>query len=274
MSTDNNDNNNTDTASVLDNSTEEQVQQQPQPDPVPEPTPEPVPDPEPTPEPTPEPDPVPEPEPVPDPTPDPVPDPVPDPTPVPDPEPTPDPTPEPEPTPEPVPDPVVVDNVDNDPTTIPNAAVDEQQTEDNSQPVTLQSMVEELTTATTGIADDDLIPGPGIMTSIVANMYVKQQIFEYVGSTSTVHTYAYDHLLLLAQGKLQLWVNSQYTEFTAPKMIYIQAGLPHQLTALTESVLTYSIHGLRNSAVSDDIVDPSQVPNGVDLLVKNILKLN
>jgi hypothetical protein len=164
------------------------------------------------------------------------------------------------------------DNIDNTTTPEDSATqVQQQQSEyiPTPEPVTLQSLVEELT-----IASQDLIPGPSIMTSIVANMYVKQQVFDHVGSTSTAHVYAYDHLLLLAQGSLQIEVNSQLTHFTAPRMIYIQAGQPHQLTALTDNVLTYSIHGLRDSAVSDDIVDPSQVPLGIDMLVKNILKLS
>jgi mannose-6-phosphate isomerase-like protein (cupin superfamily) len=117
----------------------------------------------------------------------------------------------------------------------------------------------------------ELIPGPVIMTSIVSNIYIKQQLFTHANSTSTTHVYAYDHLLLLTQGTLQVEVNSQITEFTAPKMIYIQAGQPHQLTAKTDNTLTYSIHALRNNDRSGDIIDPTQVPNSVDLLVSNIL---
>jgi len=162
------------------------------------------------------------------------------------------------------------DNIDNTTTPEDDTTQVQQQPEyiPTPEPVTLQSLVEELTTAS-----QDLIPGPSIMTSIVANMYVKQQVFDHVGCASTAHVYAYDHLLLLTHGSLQVMVNSQYTDFTAPRMIYIQAGRPHRLTALTDNVLTYSIHGLRDSAVSDDIVDPSQVPLGIDMLVKNILKL-
>ena len=134
---------------------------------------------------------------------------------------------------------------------------------------TLQSSLTESSSSLT--LEQELIPGPVIMTSVVSNIYIKQQTFTHANSTSTTHVYAYDHLLLLTQGTLQVEVNSQITEFVAPKMIYIQAGQPHQLTAKTDNTLTYSVHALRNNDRSGDIIDPTQVPNGVDLLVSNIL---
>lgn len=106
---------------------------------------------------------------------------------------------------------------------------------------------------------------PNVNIGLVANMFVRQMHFKEVGATEPGHTHAFDHLTLLAAGRLKVEANGQTTEYTAPAMIYINKDTEHQLTALEENTVAYCIHGLRDSEKSDDIISPEMVPAGVEL---------
>jgi quercetin dioxygenase-like cupin family protein len=79
------------------------------------------------------------------------------------------------------------------------------------------------------------------------------------------HTHQFDHLTLLAKGKLKVTVEGTVSEFTAPHMIYIHKDKRHELQALTDDTVAYCIHALRDKDTGD-ILDPSMVPAGVDPL--------
>lgn len=107
---------------------------------------------------------------------------------------------------------------------------------------------------------------PGVMIGCVANLYSRMMYFEKVGDMEVGHTHQFDHLTLLAKGKLKVTVEGQVSEFTAPHMIYIRADKVHELVALTDGTVAYCIHALRNGNGVDDIIDPSMIPAGVSAL--------
>lgn len=111
---------------------------------------------------------------------------------------------------------------------------------------------------------------PTANIGVVANVFVRQMHFKHEGDTELGHRHSYDHLTLLAKGKLRVSVNGKSTEYTAPTMIYIRAEFNHELTALTPDTVAYCVHGLRGSDVSEDLVDPAAVPSGSEL--RKILK--
>ncbi len=106
---------------------------------------------------------------------------------------------------------------------------------------------------------------PVIALGCVANLFSRMMRFTYAGDTEQGHTHNFDHLTLLAKGKLKVTVEGMATEFNAPQMIYIKADKNHELVALEDDTLAYCIHALRTKDGSD-ILDPAMIPAGVNPL--------
>lgn len=96
----------------------------------------------------------------------------------------------------------------------------------------------------------------------VANLYSRMMWFRKAGDIEVGHTHQFDHLTLLAKGKLKVTVEGVSTEFTAPHMIYIHKDKVHELEALTDETVAYCIHALRDKETGE-ILDPAMIPDGV-----------
>lgn len=103
---------------------------------------------------------------------------------------------------------------------------------------------------------------PTVHIGCVANLFSRMMNFEKAGDIEIGHTHQFDHLTLLAKGKLKVTVDGAITEFTAPHMIYIHADKIHELEALVDDTVAYCIHALRDEKTGD-ILDPSMIPAGV-----------
>ena len=106
---------------------------------------------------------------------------------------------------------------------------------------------------------------PLIQVGCVANIFSRSMYFRNAGDIELGHTHQFDHLTLLAKGKLKVTVEGVATEFTAPHMIYIKADKTHELEALADGTVAYCIHALRNMD-NNEILDPSMIPEGVNPL--------
>jgi quercetin dioxygenase-like cupin family protein len=106
---------------------------------------------------------------------------------------------------------------------------------------------------------------PVVHIGCVANLFSRMMRFEKAGDTEIGHIHQFDHLTLLAKGKLKVTVNGNSTEFTAPHMIYIHKDKVHELEALVDETVAYCIHALRDKD-NNEILDPSMIPDGVDSL--------
>lgn len=106
---------------------------------------------------------------------------------------------------------------------------------------------------------------PAIQIGCVANLYSRMMHFRKAGDIEIGHTHQFDHLTLLAKGKLKVTVDDVATEFTAPHMIYIRADKVHELVALADETVAYCIHALRDKE-NNEILDPSMIPQGVSPL--------
>ena len=95
--------------------------------------------------------------------------------------------------------------------------------------------------------------------------------FAKAGDANEGHVHNYDHTTLLAYGSARVHVNGQTTDFKAPQMIYIQAGKSHFIEALEDGTVAYCVHALRD-ANTEEIIDPSQVPMGVNALEMGLAK--
>ena len=107
---------------------------------------------------------------------------------------------------------------------------------------------------------------PDIKIGCVANLWSRMMHFKKAGDTELGHTHQFDHLTLLAKGRLKVTVEGRVSEFAAPHMIYIRADKRHELIALMDNTVAYCIHALRDGNGVDDIIDPSMIPAGVSAL--------
>jgi quercetin dioxygenase-like cupin family protein len=103
---------------------------------------------------------------------------------------------------------------------------------------------------------------PFVAIGCVANLYSRMMYFKKAGDIEYGHTHQFDHLTLLASGKLKVTVDGVSTEFTAPHMIYIHKDKFHELVALEDQTVAYCIHALRDKE-NNEILDPSMIPEGV-----------
>lgn len=106
---------------------------------------------------------------------------------------------------------------------------------------------------------------PNVQLGSVANLYTRQMHFLKAGDIELGHAHQFDHLTLLASGKLQVTVDGNVSEFKAPQMIYIAKGKTHELVALEDNTVAYCIHALRFGERVEDIIDPEMVPKGIEL---------
>lgn len=106
---------------------------------------------------------------------------------------------------------------------------------------------------------------PVVNVGCVANLFSRQMHFEKAGDTEIGHTHQFDHLTLLAKGRLQVTVEGVTSEFTAPQMIWIHKDKVHELVALVDDTVAYCIHALRDKN-DNEIIDPSMIPAGVSAL--------
>lgn len=105
---------------------------------------------------------------------------------------------------------------------------------------------------------------PEIRIGYVANLYSRMMAFKKAGDVEHGHAHQFDHLTLLASGALRVTVEGKTTDFVAPHMLYIHKDKMHELVALEDNTVAYCIHVLRTN--DGDIIDPSMVPNGVDIM--------
>ena len=105
----------------------------------------------------------------------------------------------------------------------------------------------------------------------VSNLWLRQMVFKNAGDANEGHTHNYDHVTLLTTGSVRVHVEGNVTEFKAPQMIYIKQGKSHFIEALEDNTIAFCVHALRDNETGD-ILDPSQVPLGVDAFAAGLAK--
>lgn len=100
----------------------------------------------------------------------------------------------------------------------------------------------------------------------VSNIWLRQMVFKNKGDANEGHEHNYDHVTLLTTGSVRVHVDNKTSDFTAPQIIYIKQGKSHFIEALEDNTVAFCVHALRDKD-TQDILDPSQVPLGVDALV-------
>lgn len=93
------------------------------------------------------------------------------------------------------------------------------------------------------------------------NIWVRQNVLEHAGESTSGHYHLFDHVSLLAQGTVEVEVEGNPPkQFVAPTFIVIKKERPHKFTAITDDVLWYCVFAIRDvdGDVSDIIPETSQ----------------
>lgn len=105
----------------------------------------------------------------------------------------------------------------------------------------------------------------------VSNLWLRQMVFKNKGDANEGHEHNYDHVTLLTNGSVRVYVDGKTSDFVAPQMIYIKKGKIHHLEALEDNTIAFCVHALRDKETGD-ILDQNQVPLGVDAFAAGMTK--
>lgn len=94
------------------------------------------------------------------------------------------------------------------------------------------------------------------MLGCFANVWIRQKHFPVVGKELNGHTHKYDHVSLLAKGKVKVRIGDIEKEFTAPTFIVIRKDDVHNVTALEPDTLWYCIFADRD--IDGEVFDPEK----------------
>jgi len=90
----------------------------------------------------------------------------------------------------------------------------------------------------------------GIVHHFSAGMYAKQMHLP-AGHYAVTHAHAYEHLSILAKGRVIVEMDGHESEYVGPACLTIHAGKHHRITALEDSVW-FCVH-------ATDETDPDRV---------------
>lgn len=99
----------------------------------------------------------------------------------------------------------------------------------------------------------------------VANLFIRTMEFETAGEDwqdLADHVHTYDHAHSVSAGRMRVHVNGERTDYAAPALILIRAGLHHRMEALEPGTVGHCIHALRSADMSGEPLDPAMVPAG------------
>ncbi len=103
-----------------------------------------------------------------------------------------------------------------------------------------------------------------VQQNMIDGVFIRQMYLTDAGNVMQGHKHAYNHITLLAAGKLRVTVNGKVTDFTAPHMIFIHKDHEHHLEALEDRTLAYCIHAVRDKDTGE-IIEGLGVPDGVTI---------
>lgn len=103
-------------------------------------------------------------------------------------------------------------------------------------------------------------PSPGTIIKLVDNVFVKLHHFDNAGDTHQGHSHTFNHITLLASGRLLMQHDNGEQEFTAPHLIVTPKGITHKFTALEAGTVFCCIHAIRDGDGVDDVAAPDMSP--------------
>jgi len=91
---------------------------------------------------------------------------------------------------------------------------------------------------------------------IVDNVFVKMFYLEQMGDKITGHAHTFDHITLLAKGRVMMVAGDVEKEHVAPKLIVTPKGVVHQFHALDRGCILCCVHAIRDGDDESDVAPP------------------
>jgi len=92
---------------------------------------------------------------------------------------------------------------------------------------------------------------------IADNVFVKMMYLLKEGDVVNGHAHTFDHITLLAKGRVVMRANGQEKEHAAPKLIVTPKGIVHEFEALEPDSLLCCVHAIRDGDTDADIAPPN-----------------
>ena len=93
---------------------------------------------------------------------------------------------------------------------------------------------------------------------IVDNVFVKMFHVRNVGDKITGHAHTFDHITLLAKGRVMMRVNGvMEREHVAPKLIVTPKDVVHEFEALDRNCILCCVHAIRDGDTEQDVAPPN-----------------
>ena len=84
------------------------------------------------------------------------------------------------------------------------------------------------------------------------DLFIKTAVVQHAGTVIPSHAHAYDHVTLLAVGRMSVWADDVLLgEFTGPTGILIRARVKHRMITLTDGVVFACVHALHGSGAPE-----------------------
>ena len=103
---------------------------------------------------------------------------------------------------------------------------------------------------------------------IVDNVLVKMFHMPEIGNKITGHAHTFDHITLLARGRVMMKTNDTEKEHVAPKLIVTPKGVVHEFESLDRNCVLCCVHALRDGDTVEDIAPPNITEEQARLLMK------
>lgn len=95
---------------------------------------------------------------------------------------------------------------------------------------------------------------------LVDNIFVKMHRFLNAGDIHQGHVHVFDHITLLATGRMLMKHDNGEQEFTAPHLIVTPKGITHQFVALEPDTVFCCIHAIRDGSEVDNVASQNITP--------------
>lgn len=93
--------------------------------------------------------------------------------------------------------------------------------------------------------------------SIVDNVFVKMFHITEIGDKIHGHAHTFDHITLLAKGRVIMRAKDSEKEHVAPKLIVTPKGVTHEFQALDRDCILCCVHAIRDGDTDEDIAPPN-----------------
>jgi quercetin dioxygenase-like cupin family protein len=103
---------------------------------------------------------------------------------------------------------------------------------------------------------------------VVDNVFVKMFHMFEVGDKIAGHAHTFDHITLLARGRVMMKANGVEKEHVAPKLIVTPKGVAHEFEALDRNCTLCCVHAVRNGDTVEDIAPPDISPEQAKLFLQ------